>query len=182
MTLTARQALDIAGKSAVISDCGRFRYHLTRVWNALQPRLVFLMLNPSTADAEINDPTIRRCAGFALSHGYGGFEVVNLFAFRATFPKDLRLAGYPVGPENDTYLEAVASAAADAGAPVCLAYGANVEGLERPQIVLPLLRRTGVKLVCLQITRSGYPQHPVRLAGSCQLKPFDEAAIEEAIG
>lgn len=163
-------------RTAVISDCGRFRYRLGRRWDD-GDTLLFVMLNPSTADADIDDATIRRCFTFAKAHGFGALEVVNLYAFRATDPKDLRRAGYLAGPENDAH---IAAAARDSAA-ICVAWGANVAGLERPQIVLPLLRATGKPIQCLRITRSGYPQHPLMLASSCRLMPFDSAAIQSAM-
>jgi hypothetical protein len=162
--------------SATISACGKFRYRLSRSWDD-GPRLLFVMLNPSTADAEVDDATIRRCITFARAEGFCKLEVVNLFAFRATDPKDLRRAGYPVGPENDRHITD-AVRASDA---VCLAWGANVAGLERPQIVLPMLRSLGVQLQCLRITRSGYPQHPLMLPAACRLMPFDIEAIQAAM-
>lgn len=163
-------------KHATISECGKLRYRLWRKWGEGSP-LLFIMLNPSTADAEVDDATIRRCVKFAQAHGFGELEVVNLFAYRATDPKDLRHAGYPVGPENDEHIRA---AVLDAAA-VCLAWGVNVAGLERPQIVLTMLRAMGVKLQCLRITRSGYPQHPLMLPSSCRLMPFDIEAIQTAM-
>lgn len=163
-------------KTAILSKCGKFRYRLGRRWGD-GPTVLYVMLNPSTADAEVDDATIRRCIKFAQAHNFGELEVVNLFAYRATDPKDLRRAGYPVGPEND---EHIAAAARDSAA-VCLAWGANVAGLERPQIVLPMLRRLGVKLQCLRITRSGYPQHPLMLPSSCRLMPFDSDTIQVAM-
>ncbi len=84
-------------KEAVISDCGRYRYRLTRRWGD-GPLLSFIMLNPSTADAEVDDPTIRRCMGFARRDGYGGIVVGNLYAFRTTKPKALFAADNPLGP------------------------------------------------------------------------------------
>lgn len=163
-------------KSATISQCGKFRYRLGRRWGEGEP-LLFIMLNPSTADADQDDATIRRCIRFAQSHGYPALEVVNLFAYRATDPKDLRCAGYPVGPENDGHI----AAAVVSSAAVCLAWGANVAGLERPQIVLPSLRESGVQLQCLRITRSGYPAHPLMLPASCRLMPFTIEAIDCAM-
>src|SRR5690348_16099160 len=92
-------------RDAVISDCGRYRYSLSRWgWDERSGRCVFIMLNPSTADASVDDPTIRRCINFAQGWGYGMLEVVNLFAWRATFPKELALAPDPVGPHNGEYL------------------------------------------------------------------------------
>jgi len=163
-------------RSAVISDCSRFRYRLGRRWGAGKP-LVFVMLNPSVADSEVDDATIRRCMTFALAHGFEAIDVVNLFAYRATDPQDLRRARYPVGPEND---EHIAAAAHGAGV-VCVAWGSKVAGLERPQIVLPMLRSLGVEPQCLRITRSGHPQHPLMLLSNCRLQPFTPRAIEDAM-
>ena len=163
-------------KHATMSDCGKFRYRLWRKWGEGSP-LLFVMLNPSTADASVDDATIRRCIKFAQAHDFGELEVVNLFAYRATDPQDLRRAGYPIGPDNDEHI----CAAVRESAAVCLAWGSNVAGLERPQIVLPKLRALGVKLQCLRITRSGYPQHPLMLPSSCRLMPFDSDTIQAAM-
>lgn len=163
-------------RTAVLSHCGKYRYRLGRRW-AEGKTLLYVMLNPSTADADTDDATIRRCVKFAQAHDYAALEVVNLYAYRATDPRDLKRAGYPVGPENDRHIaEAVWSTSA-----VCLAWGSNVAGLERPQIVLPMLRKLGAHLHCLRITRSGYPQHPLMLPSSCRLIPFNEEAVEEAM-
>jgi hypothetical protein len=162
-------------RTATISDCQRFRYRLGRSWDAGET-LLFVMLNPSTADAHEDDATIRRCIRFAQQEGFAALEVVNLFAFRATDPKELRRAGYPVGPENDRHITDAARAAAK----VCLAWGANVAGLERPQVVIPLLRAAGAPLHVLRMTRSAYPQHPLMLPSSCRLVPFDKA-VEAAL-
>lgn len=145
--------------------------------DAAEQRLVFVMLNPSTADHEVDDATIRRCMTFAIAHGMSAIDVVNLFAFRATDPADLRHAGYPVGEANDRHIvDAVRG-----GGATCVAWGSNAAGLERPQVVLPLIRAEGVQPVCLRITRSGYPEHPVRLPSSCRLHAFTEHAIEDAM-
>lgn len=163
--------------SAVISNCGKFRYRLGRRWADGGLALSYVMLNPSTADAEQDDATIRRCIRFAKDHDFNALEVVNLYAFRATDPADLRKAGYPVGPENDhQIIQALTESHA-----VCVAWGANVAGLERPQIVLPLIRRVFATTFCLGITRSGYPAHPLMLPSSRRLQPFTAKAIEEAM-
>lgn len=165
-------------RTAQLSPCGAYRYRLGRAWIHPDTRpLVFVMLNPSTADADVDDATIRRCVRFAQEHAFGGIDVVNLFAYRATKPTDLRRAGYPVGPDNDQHIvEAVRGAGA-----VCLVWGANAGELERSQIVLPLIRAQGVEPMCLRITRSGYPQHPLMLPASCRLMPFTADAVEEAM-
>ncbi len=94
---------------------GAYRYSLWREWDSRRPIVAFVMLNPSTADAAKDDPTIRRCASFARSWGYGSLEVVNLFAYRASEPKRLRQTPDPIGPANDDYLVDAADRVADGG-------------------------------------------------------------------
>lgn len=154
-------------RHATMSECGTYRYRLWRKWGCGSP-LLFVMLNPSTADGLVDDATIRRCVGFAQREGFGELEVVNLYAYRATNPADLRRAGYPVGSENDEHIRA---AVRDSAA-VCLAWGANVRGLARPGEVLALLSEMGVRPQCLRVTRGGHPQHPLMLPSSCRLMPF----------
>ena len=96
---------------AAFSPCGRYRWHLARTWDADGSRVAFVALNPSTADATHDDPTIRRCIGFARRWGAGGVDVVNLYAFRATKPRDLFAADDPVGPDNDAWIDAVVARA-----------------------------------------------------------------------
>jgi hypothetical protein len=163
-------------RTAMLSGCGKYRYRLGRRWGAGAP-LLFVMLNPSTADAAQDDPTIRRCIGFAHTNGFTAMEVVNLFAFRATDPGRLLSCGAPVGPGNDVH---IAEAARETGA-VCLAYGAHPAADARAQVVLPLLRELGVQLQCLRVTRSGYPAHPLYLPAACRLMPFTDEAIEAAM-
>jgi hypothetical protein len=77
-----------SGRGALLSEDGRYRYRLWRLWDDLAPVMVWVMLNPSTADADLDDPTIRKCIGFAKANRHGGIIVVNLFAWRATDPKE----------------------------------------------------------------------------------------------
>lgn len=96
--------------TAALSPCGTWRYRLTRKWDESLRVAVFIMLNPSTADAELEDPTIRKCMGFAKHNGLGGIEIYNLFAYRATKPKVLQgliSSSERIGPENDDYLRAI---------------------------------------------------------------------------
>jgi hypothetical protein len=123
------------------------------------------MLNPSTADEHSDDPTLRRCIGFARQWGLGGLNVVNLYAFRATKPADLWLAADPVGPENDRYL---ASAAATDEL-IVAAWGTHAKR-ERIQQVLALPGFD--RLSCLQITKRGYPSHPLFLPKGLLPKPW----------
>jgi hypothetical protein len=148
--------------TAVISECQRFRYLLTRGWHGgTRSNLGFVMLNPSTADAESDDPTIRKCIGFAQQMGYCGIVVTNLYAYRATDPADLKRAGYPAGPENDAYLERAAKNMS-VDTMVC-AWGAEARGMSRPTEVLSLLRKLGVKPHALALTKDGIPRHPLYL-------------------
>lgn len=163
----ARDLLANCERDALISPCGMFRYWLLRRW-APGPLLLFIMLNPSTADAAVDDATIRRCATFAAAHGFGGFMVVNLFAFRATKPADLKRAKYPIGPDNDAHIVRLLAECQD----VCLAWGANAAGRSRPVAVHALVLGAGRRPLCLARTRGGHPQHPLMLAGECRLQPF----------
>lgn len=154
-------------RDAVISSCGLYRYRLTRDWDGDKPRLGFIMLNPSTADHREDDPTIRRCMGFARRDGFGGIEVVNLFAFRATKPQVMRAAADPVGPENDDYIRALLGR----GHPVIAAWGANGDYRGRDQAVLRLARETNrADLRHLGLTAKGQPMHPLYRPGD---QPFD---------
>ena len=87
-------------KHAIISQDDKYRYQLSRIWEEEKPKVLFIMLNPSTADADVDDPTIRRVVNFAKSWGYGGVFVGNLYAFRSTDPKGLRYIDNPVGEDN----------------------------------------------------------------------------------
>jgi len=95
--------------NANISDCGQYRYCLSRVWDNTKPSVAFIMLNPSTADGQKDDATIRRCVGFAKSWGYGSLYVVNLFAFRSKEPTDLLKTMDPIGKENEDWLKQIQS-------------------------------------------------------------------------
>ena len=154
---------------AEFSLCRRYRYSLWREWGPRTTYAMFIGLNPSTADADVDDPTIRRCVGFAKGFGFGRIEVVNLFAFRATKPADLRAAGYPVGEFNDLHIVSAGARAAV----VCVAWGAAAGGLARPLEVLALLREAGLQPRCLRVTSSGHPQHPLYLPASCELRAYN---------
>lgn len=142
---------------ADISECGRYRYALGRHLGMLGGgRLVFVMLNPSTADAEHDDPTLRRCIGFAKAWGYGELVVCNLFALRATDPAGLRTAEDPIGPDNDV---AIAHWTQRAQRVVC-AWGTLGALQGRDATVLAALRATR-PVYALGFTRDGHPRHPL---------------------
>lgn len=144
--------------TATISEDGRYRYDLGRRWDE-GPRVLWIMLNPSIADADIDDPTIRRCLGFTRAWGYGGLVVVNLFAMRATDPRELYTADDPVGPENDEYLR---RHAAGAGL-VVAAWGSHGWLHGRDADVRKILDELNVTARCLGHTNAGAPRHPLYL-------------------
>lgn len=155
-------------RSAVISVCGLYRYALQRIWDQSLPILVFLMLNPSTADAAVDDATIRVCMGRARLMGAGGIAVVNLFAYRATQPADMLRAVDPVGPENDMWIDRVARDGKTLM--VIAAYGAH--GAHRGRATSVKRKLAGVQLYHLGRTKGGFPKHPLRIAYSVQPEPL----------
>jgi hypothetical protein len=168
-------------RAAVISECGRYRYQLLRGWEGGSGALTFVMLNPSTADAELDDPTVRRCMGFARSAGYGGVCVVNLFALRTTNPSTLRTRPWPVGQLNNHYLCLAFQTARSRREPVVAAWGPapSVRTLvaERAADVVALARGCRVELMCLGQSKSGAPRHPLMLPATATLRPWGGAHV-----
>lgn len=157
--------------AAVVSPCGLYRYTLTRAWahrSWCWRRALWIGLNPSTADAEIDDPTIRRMVGFSRAWGFGSLEVVNLFAWRATDPRALRSVPDPVGPDND---RCIVEAAARASL-IVACWGADPMVARRSRAVLDLLAPANVDVVCLGRTRDGHPRHPLYLSAATEQERF----------
>lgn len=160
--------------TAVISSCGRYRYALGRNLpqsleagpNAFETCL-FVMLNPSTADANQDDPTIRRCIGFAEAWGYGRLEVGNLFAQRTPHPRELGRGIDPVGPKNDELLEDLARHAKLTIA----AWGAHPGVDDRARAVVELLGRHSA-VHCLGLTATGAPRHPLYVKADTSHEPY----------
>lgn len=144
---------------AVFSEDRRFRYALVRRWNIGRSLVAFIGLNPSTADEVVNDPTVRRCIGFAESWGYGGLVMLNAFAFRATDPRDLKADAAPVGPGND---EAIVRYSARASL-VVAAWGVHGAFLNRDSRIRRLFEEVGIPLHVLGLTKGGFPKHPLYL-------------------
>lgn len=160
--------------TATISPCGRYRYDLTRRWGT-GPVALWVMLNPSTADADQDDPTIRRCRGFSTAWGCGGLVVVNLFAYRATKPAALNAVRDPCGPDNwatiDRWLWSP-----DVDIAVA-AWGASWEKVDQPRLhVEHMAARVGRHLVCLGRTKAGHPRHPLYVRGDTAPQPFGRAS------
>jgi hypothetical protein len=157
---------------AVISDCGHYRYRLYRRVTASDRIALFVMLNPSTADAEQDDPTIRRCKGFARAMDCGRLVVVNLFAFRTKSPKLLMQAMQPIGPDNDRHINQCAQDAVMSGGRIVCAWGANGDYLGRDGVVLRRLLQAGCDPMSLGETAKGMPRHPLYLPHRCAPLPY----------
>lgn len=162
---------------ANFSDCNRYRYWLQRDISApterIRSRCLWVMLNPSTADCTVNDPTIGRCMDFTQKLGYDDMEVVNLFAYRSTNPKMLllpKIKPIAIGPDNDAW---IIQRAAQADIVVC-GWGAHKFGKERSVHVLSLLRTVvpPALIGCFGRTQDGYPKHPLYLPGNTKLESF----------
>lgn len=151
-------------RGADFSPCGRYRYRLWRQWGE-GSRVVFVGLNPSTADASRDDPTIRRCIGFAQRWGHARFDIVNLFAFRATQPVDLRAALEPEGPDN---LKAIRHAV-NVSSAVIACWGHMGGWRDQDRRVLPLLPDD---TRCLGTTKGGHPRHPLFVRYGTPLVPL----------
>ena len=159
--------------SAEVSDDGRYRYNLTRRWAEGGKQALFVMLNPSTADGTTDDPTIRRCIGFAKREGCASLEVVNLFALRATDPKTLTGARDPVGPLNDHWIVG----AMDRASIVVAAWGASLPrttAFHRDGAVKLLLAERVVH--ALGLTAFGFPRHPLYVPADAPLIVFQHQA------
>ncbi|GIT90950.1 hypothetical protein JANAI61_14080 [Jannaschia sp. AI_61] len=159
-----------APSTATYSDDEIYRYDLTRTWDASGGRVAFVMLNPSTATELSNDPTVERCERRARALGFGAFRVVNIFAYRATDPRDMRAHPEPVGgAAND---RAIRDAALWAQRVVC-AWGTHGAHLDRGPSVERMLRATGVPLHHLGLSKAGHPKHPLYIGYAVQPQPWE---------
>ena len=153
---------------AVISDCGKYRYLLRRTWDHAKPRCLYIMLNPSTADARQDDATIRSCVRLANGLGYGSMEVVNVFAWRATKPDELLTAPDPCGPRNEHHVEA---ALGRCDIPI-LAWGAWPPAAEASVYIRNTIRSRRPAAFCFGRTKSGAPKHPLYVKNGTLLETY----------
>jgi len=147
-------------RGAVLSNCETYRYRLWREWDTEKPTLAWIMLNPSTADETEDDPTLRRCIGYAENWGYGGVEVGNVFALRATEPSELLRDAEPIGSKNDAHLRQIACEADR----VIVAWGQSYNrgtGKARKTYTAGLLLDEVSDLWALGTTKEGCPVHPL---------------------
>lgn len=158
-----------AQSHAIYSDCERYRYALTRVWDETRGRVHFCMLNPSTATEYQNDPTVERCERRARALGFGAFRVTNIFAWRDTDPRRMRAAIDPIGPANDAAIQA---AAAWANQTIC-AWGTHGEHLNRGTAVTRFLVQSGEQLFHLGLSKMGHPKHPLYIGYATRPMPWD---------
>jgi hypothetical protein len=157
-------------KYAKLDITEKYRYLLGRKWDINLPQVTFVMLNPSTADAKKDDPTLTRCINFAKSWDYGSLEVVNLFAYRATKPRELRQVADPVGLKNNCYLQLATKQASL----IIVAWGTKGSFLKRDKEVLNLI--SGKQpLYCLGLTKHGHPCHPLYVKNSTKIIIFPRA-------
>lgn len=157
-----------APSTAVYSDCECYRYLLTRTWNGAGRKILFVMLNPSTATEMQNDPTVERCERRARALGFGAFRVCNIFAWRDTDPHRMRKAADPVGPDNDA---AIVDSCHWTDQIVC-AWGVHGAHLDRGPQVEQLMRATGSPLFHLGLSKVGHPRHPLYIGYAKRPEPW----------
>lgn len=156
-------------RTAIISECGKYRYLLRRVWNDNLTRALFVMLNPSTADGKIDDPTIRACTRWCTTNGFGSFEVVNLFAIRSTQPEGIYQVRDPIGPQN----EAMVDRAVKRADVVICAWGAHLVARDHAPSMVARIRKEKAKVYCLGLTKIGAPLHPLYVANNQPLIEYN---------
>ncbi len=158
--------------------CRPYRYQLWRRWDRTAASVVWIMLNPSIADAKRNDPTVTRCMGFADRWGFGGIIVCNVFAYISTDPRALADVADPVGPENECHIVEAVEQARAVGAPVVAGWGDSIRWPGQPQALADHVRTFRDWLAdaagaqCLGRTLSGNPRHPLYVRGSVPLQPL----------
>lgn len=144
-----------------------YRYSLYRIWNDTCPVLVFVLLNPSTADELRDDPTVKRCIARAMNTGFGGIEIVNLFAWRSMAPTGLLAAADPVGPQTNRF---IMQAVGRPKSLVICGWGTLGKLRDRDVEVLDLIVKMGAVPHALKLNEDGSPHHPLYL--SYKLQPF----------
>jgi len=151
-----------------VGDREQYRLQLWRTWSAGGRRALWILLNPSTADATKLDPTLRRCEAFSRAWGCDGFDVANIFALRSTDPAALYQVDDPIGPGNDRIILAAARDAAI----VVAGWGTHGALLGRGDQVRDALDAAGVALECLGQNVDGSPRHPLYLPARTERRPF----------
>ncbi len=167
-------------KSAIISDCGLYRYELRRIWDDKLPPYVSGMLNPSTADDEIDDRTIIRNWRRAKALSCGSLIVWNLGAGRATNPEDWKAMADPIGPKNDDHIRRILIECRERNGIAMAGWGAHGSFMGRDKIAMQIAAETGVTFRCLGTTKDGQPKHPLYIARSQLLIEWRGAVVEDS--
>lgn len=156
--------------SAAISPCGIYRYSLRRRWALLGGSVLWILLNPSTASADVDDPTLRKGVGFSQRWEFASLTFANLFALRSTDARGLLMAPDPVGPLNDAYLGRMIQSHTT----IICAWGAHYPEITKPRAarVAALLAKYGRTAQCLGLTKGGQPRHPLMLGYDTPREPF----------
>lgn len=152
-------------KKATISDCKNYRYKLSRIWDKNKPKIVFIGINPSTADDKEDDPTIRKLIAYSKAWGYGGFIIINLFAFRTAKVYDLLKIKHHFGPENENYLRKYTGYKT-----VVVMWGAKANEINRyvAKRVLNMIENP----MCFGKNADGSPKHPLFMAPNVKLQKY----------
>lgn len=161
---------------AAFSPCMTYRYDLVRVWDDTLPTFMVIMLNPSTADAEKDDPTTRKCLRYARDNGCGRYVAVNLFAFRSPEPKVMKAHEATSGTIMIAlcYVEQHIEIAAKSGGPIVVAWGNDGAHNYEHKAMLDRLKRAGVEPLCFGVNNNGQPKHPTYIANGLPLLPYIE--------
>jgi hypothetical protein len=153
-------------KGAELSPCRQYRFSLWRIWGEGNIA-IFIGLNPSTADEDVDDPTIRRCIGFAKKWGFDGIVMLNIFAYRATSPKRLKACKLPIGHNNSDYM---LRAMEKYNGKIICAWGGHGTFRGRGDRVVDYFKGKGFQLYCLGKTKQGQPKHPLYLRKDTELE------------
>ena len=157
-------------RDAIFSEDRKYRYILSRIWDETKPTVLFIGLNPSTADETEDDPTIRKCINFAKTWGYGGIYMANLFAFRSTNPENLRNEQDPVGSDNNSFIKKYLGESERTI--VCWGNKGNINNRSEEVYNLLVNSPHHNSLHCLKINQTGEPHHPLYLPLDIEAIPY----------
>lgn len=156
-------------REAILSDCGQYRYSLSRSWGDSKKFVLFIGLNPSIADASIDDPTVRRLIGFCKIWGYDSLAIGNLFAYRATDPSDMMSADNPIGIDNDEVIMELARAADK----IVFCWGSLGGYNDRSMLLANILKPFNSKVCVFGHNKNGEPKHPLYLSYKTKLTELE---------
>ena len=168
MTVREHTSLDGVTSIAEYSMDEKYRYFLTRYWNRSKKPLAFLMLNPSTATETQNDPTVERCERRARKEEYGGIHIYNLFAYRATDPKDMKAQDDPIGKWNNHFLHLLFVDVESGLIDLICGWGNHGTHLDRGEYIIEMMHNHGLRPLALQWTKAGQPKHPLYIPYSAK--------------